>query len=454
MDDSTGILPGLPPVAGKPVHLSFDGGRMTSDAGILLLAAVEQRLGIADRLAACIEDRRDPERVLHGLAEMIRFRALLVAAGYPDGNDCDVLRSDPAFKMAVGRLPESGADLCSQPTISRLENLPGATALKRMMAAMVELFCDSFDQVPRRIVLDIDDTEDRVHGGQQLALFNAYYDSRCFQPIHIYEATTAKPVAIILRPGKTPDGAEVTLVLRHVIGHIRARWPAVDIVVRGDSHYARPQAMAWCERKRIGYIFGLSGNAVLLRQVSDLAEDAAMARIESLPPAEAGGDAEKVRRYGELRYAATSWKTERRVIARVEAGPQGADSRFIVTNLAGLPQSLYEKIYCARGQAENLIKAHKLHLASDRTSCTKATANQFRLLIHTAAYWLLLSLRGLAPRNSFWREAQFDTIRLCLIKVAGRVTEMVTRIKIALPTAFPYQAGFADLAGRIAKLPP
>src|SRR5206468_4302426 len=336
MDEGTGILPGLPPVAGKPVHLTFDGGRMTSDAGILLLAAIEQRLGIAERLADCIEDRRDPDRVLHGLAEMIRYRAMLIAAGYPDGNDCDALRSDPAFKMAVGRLPESGDDLCSQPSISRLENLPGPVALKRMMAAMVELFCDSFEQVPRRILLDIDDTEDRVHGGQQLALFNAHYDSRCFLPIHIYEATTGKPVAIILRPGKTPDGSEVALVLR-------------------------------------------------------------------------------------------------RVIARVEAGTQGVDSRFIVTNLPGLPKTLYDKVYCARGQAENLIKAHKLHLASDRTSCRKATANQFRLLIHTAAYWLLLSLRSLAARNSFWREAQFDTIRLCLIKVAGRVTEMVTRIKIALP---------------------
>jgi hypothetical protein len=446
MDEGTGILPGLPPVAGKPLYVAFDGGRMTSDAGILLLAGIEQRLKIADRLADCIEDRRAPERVRHTLAEMIRYRALLIAAGYPDGNDCDALKADPAFKMAVGRLPESGAELCSQPTISRLENLPGPTALKRMMAAMVELFCDSFEAVPRRIVLDIDDTEDRVHGGQQLALFNAHYDSRCFQPIHIYEATTGKPVAIILRPGKTPDGAEVTLVLRHVIGHIRARWPAVDIVVRGDSHYARPEAMAWCERQRIGYIFGLAGNSVLLRRVGDLAEEAALGRID--------GEADKVRRYGELRYAATSWKTERRVIARVEAGPQGADSRFIVTNLAGLPKALYEKVYCARGQAENLIKAHKLHLASDRTSCTKATANQFRLLIHTAAYWLMLSLRGLAPRNSFWREAQFDTIRLCLIKVAGRVTEMVTRIKIALPTAYPYQAGFATLAGRIATLPP
>jgi len=253
-------------------------------------------------------------------------------------------------------------------------------------------------------------------------------------------------VAIILRPGKTPDGAEVTLVLRHVIGRIRARWPAVDIVVRGDSHYGRPEAMAWCERKRIGYIFGLAGNAVLLRRVGNLAEDAALGRVD--------GEADKVRRYGELRYAATSWKVERRVIARVEAGPQGADSRFVVTNLNGLPKTIYEKVYCARGQAENLIKAHKLHLASDRTSCTKATANQFRLLIHTVAFWLMLSLRGLAPRTSFWRDAQVDTIRLCLIKVAGRVTEMVTRIKVALPTAYPYRAGFTALACKIAKLPP
>jgi len=235
-------------------------------------------------------------------------------------------------------------------------------------------------------------------------------------------------------------------VLRHVIGHIRARWPAVEIIVRGDSHYGRPEAMAWCERQRIGYVFGLPGNPVLLRQVSPLAEDAALSRL--------AGEAEKVRRYGEFRYAAKSWNVERCVVARVEAGPQGADSRFILTNLPGLPKTLYEKVYCARGQAENLIKAHKLHLASDRTSCTRATANQFRLLLHTAAYWLLLTLRGLAPRTSFWRDAQFDTIRLCLIKVAARVTEMVTRIKIALPSAFPYQAGFADLAGRIAKLPP
>src|SRR5215218_8838944 len=411
MAEHAPFLPGLSPVRGKPVHVTFDGGRLTSDAGVLLLAEVERRLELAERLARCLTDPRSPDRVRHTLAEMIRFRTLLIAAGYPDADDCDALRIDPAFKMAVGRLPDTGKDLCSQPTMCRLENLPGPLALKRMMAAMVELFCDSFDQVPRRILLDIDDTEDRVHGGQQLSLWNAHYDSRCFLPIHIYEATSGKPVAVILRPGKTPGGAEGALVLRHVIGRIRARWPAGDIVVRGDSHYGRPEAMAWCERQRVGYIFGLAGNKVLLRQVSPLAEDAALGRLAD--------QREKVRRYGDFHYAAKSWTVERRVIARVESGPRGADSRFIVTNLPGLPKMLYEKVYCARGQAENLIKAHKLHLASDRTSCCKATANQFRLLIHTAAYWLLLSLRGLAPRTSFWRNAQFDTIRLCLIKVAG-----------------------------------
>jgi hypothetical protein len=215
MSDTTAVPFGFPALCRKKVTVAFDGGRLTSDGGVLLLAQVEQRLGLADRLAKCIEDPRDPAAVRHSIAEMVRYRALLIAAGYPDGNDCDALRADPAFKMAVGRLPESGHDLCSQPTMSRLENLPGPAALMRMLAAMIELFCDSFAQVPSRIILDIDDTEDEVHGGQQLALFNAHYDSRCFLPIHIYEASSGKPVAIFLRPGKTPDGTEVARVLRH-----------------------------------------------------------------------------------------------------------------------------------------------------------------------------------------------------------------------------------------------
>jgi len=451
MSDDTALPFNFPAVCRKKVTAAFDGGRLTSDGGVLLLAQIERRLGLADRLARCIEDPRDPSAVQHSIAEMIRYRALLIAAGYPDGNDCDALRADPAFKMAVGRLPASGADLCSQPTMSRLENLPGPAALMRMMAAMIELFCDSFEQVPARIVLDIDDTEDEVHGGQQLALFNAHYDSRCFLPIHIYEASSGKPVAIFLRPGKTPDGVEVARVLRHVIGRIRARWPRVEILVRGDSHYGRIEAMTWCERKGIGYIFGLAGNKVLLRKIADLAEDVAVRRVE--------GEAEKVRRHGEIDYAAKSWPGKqdgnpRRVIARVEASRQGSDTRFIITNLAGAPEHLYEDIYCARGQAENLIKAHKLHLGSDRTSCSKASANQFRLLVHTAAYWLMHSLRGLAPKPSFWRHAQFDTIRLALLKVAARITEMHTRIRIALPSGYLYQDSWRLLAERAAKQPP
>ena len=316
MADDAPFLPGLSPIAGKPVQVTFDAGRLSSDGGVLVLAEIERRLGIAERLARCLEDPRAPDRVQHGLAEMIRFRALLIAAGYADANDCDALRVDPVFKMAVGRLPESAADLCSQPTMCRLENLPGPIALKRMMAAMVELFCDSFAQVPQRIVLDLDDTEDRVHGGQQLSLFHAHYDSRCFLPIHIYEATTGKPVAVILRPGKTPGGAEVALVLRHVVKAIRARWPRVEILVRGDSHYGRPEAMTWCEQNRVGYIFGLAGNQVLLTRVAALAEDAALSRVR--------GEAEKVRRFGEFRYAAKSWSALRRVIARIEASPRAA----------------------------------------------------------------------------------------------------------------------------------
>jgi hypothetical protein len=447
MAEDARFLPGLSPVSGKPVHLAFDGGRLTSDAGVVLLAEIERKLGVAERLACCIADPRAPERVRHSFAEMIRFRALLIAAGYEDANDCDALRDDPALKMAVGRLPETGAELCSQPTMSRLENLPTKTTLIRMMDAMVELFCDSFAEVPRRILLDIDDTLDRVHGGQQLSLFHAHHDSRCFLPIHIYEATTGKPVAMILRPGKTPDGVEVALVLRHVVKAIRRRWPRVEIVIRGDSHYARPEAMAWLERNRVRYVFGLAGNRVLLDRTAALAEDTAVRRAEE--------DGDKVRNFHDFRYAAKSWKDkERRVIARIEATRQGSDTRFVVTNLTGTPRWLYEVLYCGRGQAENLIKAHKLHLASDRTSCSKATANQFRLLVHTAAYWLLHTLKSLAPKTSFWRDAQFDTIRLAFIKIAARVTEMVTRIKVSLPSSYPYQQSLVRFAGRALALPP
>ena len=230
---------------------------------MLVLRGVEKKLGLAARLASCIRDRRKPERIEHPLEEMLRLRMFAIAAGYEDANDCDALRHDPIFKMAVGHAPESGDPLCSQPTMSRLENAPSKIEIGRLMAAMVDQFCDSYRRAPSSITLDIDDTFDAVHGHQQLSLFNAHYDERCFLPIHIYEATSGKPVAMILREGKTPSGKEVRTVLKHVIRRIRRHWPKVPILVRGDSHYGRDEAMEWCENHGVDYVFGFAGNDVL-----------------------------------------------------------------------------------------------------------------------------------------------------------------------------------------------
>ena len=447
MDEHSEYLPFLSPVDRRHVRVAFDGGLLSSDGGVLLLREVERKLGIAARLAGCLRDRRDPGRIDHTLADMLRFRLFAIAAGYEDGDDCDALRCDPIFKLAAGRAPSSGAPLCSQPTMSRLENAPSRIALGRMLAAMIDLFCDSWASVPRAIVLDIDDTWDEAHGRQQLSLFNAHYDGYGFLPIHIYEASSGKPVATILRPGKTPGGAEVRTILKHVIRRIRANWPAVAILVRGDSHYGRPEALDWCEDNGISYVFGLSGNAALRRLTHPLAEDAAVRRALA-------GASGKVRRYASFPYAAQSWRRQRRVVARIEASEHGSDTRFVVTNLAAKPKRLYERLYCARGRMENLIKAHKTHLASDRTSCHSAQANQFRLILHTAAYWLLHTLRVATPRRSFWRTAQFDTLRLRLLKLGARVVEKATCIKVALPCACPDQAVFAHLASAFAPQGP
>jgi hypothetical protein len=243
----------LPAVQRKKVTAAFDGGRLSSDGGVLLLKEIERRLNIVGRLAGCIRDRRDPSRIEHTIEEMLRLRIFAIAAGYEDADDCDALRQDAAFKMAVGRLPESGRPLCSQPTMSRLENGPSRIETARMMMTMVDLFCDSFPRPPKAITLDIDDTEDEVHGQQQMSLFNAHYDCHCFLPIHVYEATTGRPVTVILRQGSTPTGAEVRTVLRHIVRRIRRHWPKVRSTVRGDSHYGRPEAMAprpWRGAKR------------------------------------------------------------------------------------------------------------------------------------------------------------------------------------------------------------
>lgn len=449
MTESIPFLPGLSPVAGKELCARFDGGRLSSDGGVLLLRGIESGLGLADVLASCLHDDRAPSRTRHGQAEMIRARMFAIACGYEDCDDLDLLRFDPAFKLACGRLSESGDDLMSQPTLSRLENLPSWRALARMGLSLIDLFCGSFNRVPGHIVLDIDDTADRVHGGQQLALFNAHYDDYCFQPIHVFDAASGKPILSLLRPGKRPSGAEAAAILRHVIRRIRYNWPRVEIIVRGDGHYGTGEVMALLEEQGCGYILGLPSNARLKLIGQPWCEDAATRRALAGP-----GRGDKVRRFFQTRYQAKSWSRERRVVARVEATSRGCDIRFIVSNLPGRAKVLYDKVYCARGRMENMIKDHKLYTLSDRTSCHRWEANQFRLFLHTGAYWLLHQLRQAAPRRSRWRGATFETLRRSFLKIAVRIEELKSRIKIALPSAYPYQVDFRLIAGRITALGP
>ncbi len=278
MNEIIPYLPGLSPVAGKELHARFDGGRLSSDGGVLLFPGIESRLGIAGLLASCMTDARDPASTTHSYADMIRARMFAIACGYEDCDDLDVLRFDPAFKLACGRLAETGDDLMSQPTLSRLENTPSWRELGRMGLSMIDLFCASFRCVPARIVLDIDDTDDAVHGGQQLALFNAHYDEYCFQPIHVFEAATGKPVLSLLRPGKRPSGEEAARILKHVIRRIRHNWPRVEFSLRGDGHYVTPDVLGLLEVLGCGYIFGLPGNARLTRIGEPWCEDVAVRR--------------------------------------------------------------------------------------------------------------------------------------------------------------------------------
>ena len=442
--ETTPALPGLSPVGGKPVIARFDGGHLSSDGGLLVLREVERRLDVAGRLAGCIVDPRDPERVVHGLDEIIRFRLLMIAAGHEDGNDADRLRTDPTFKLAMSRL-EGEAALCSQPTISRLENLPDTRTLLRMGQAMVDLYCASFRQVPRRIVLDVDDTFDAVHGEQQMRLFNAHYDEHGFQPIVAFDGE-GRFVTAVLRPAKRPSGREVRAFLRRLVRQIRANWPRVEILLRADSRYCGPEVLRWRRANTVGYLIGVAPTSTLRRHVESL-EASTAARFA------ASGGSSKLRRFTEFHDGAASWDRVERIVARVQAGPDGTDTRFIVTSLpGGSARTLYERRYCQRGQAENHIKSWKRHLAADRASCAKATANQFRLFLHGAAYWLMWSLRTLMPRRSSWRIAQFDTLRLRLIKLAVRVVELKTQVKLHLPSHAPCQPILAFVLGRVPRI--
>ena len=281
-----------------------------------------------------------------------------------------------------------------------------------------------------------------VHGHQQLSLFNAHYDERCFLPIHVYDANTGHCVVTILRPGKTPGGKEVRAHLRRLVRRIRLHWPNTVITIRGDSHYGRREAMAWCEQNGVQYVLGLSKNATLDALV--------YAKADEVRTRRAIGGLDVVRDYTETRYAALSWPHRRRVVARFEATRKGFDARYVVTNIVHCgSQWLYDSLYCARGQAENLIKRHKGQLASDRTSCRSPLANQMRLILHTAAYWLMRTVRDAIPRPQPLASGEFSTIRLRLLKIAVRIKETASRLRLAFASNCPDAALFRGLVGTL-----
>ncbi len=440
MTDVTPFLPGLSPVGTKSLTAARDAGNLTSNGGLIVLRESARRSGVADVVAGPLPDTRSPLLITHTYSAMVKARMMAIAAGYEDADDLDTLRNDPALMIACERAPEGGHDIPSQPTISRLENLAAARTLYKIGIGFVDFFCASYTTAPALIELDIDDTDDLVHGGQQLALFNTHAGGHCFQPIHIFEANSGKPVLSLLRPGKRPSGKEIARVLRHVIHRIRRHWPKVRILIRGDGHYCAPEVLNLLRRKRCDYILGLPINPIL---------DAMSKPWKGLCDIRRSAKRAKVRRFHQFPYKAKSWAHEEKVVARVEATELGTDARFVVTNLTGRGKVLYEKVYCARGRMENLIKDMKRYTRSDKTACSRWQANQFRLFLHMGAYWLLHSVRLAAPKKSRWRHATFETIRNAFVKIGCRVEEMKRGIKLSLPAHLPHADALGLIVSRL-----
>ena len=412
----------------------FDGGDISSDGGLMLVAKADQRLGLTARLAACLVDWRQAAKVRHRMHELLAQRVYQIAAGYEDCNDAADLRHDPVLKTAVGRLPKTGRDLASQPTLSRFENGVGRRELWQMARQLVECFIEQHAQSrPRRIILDFDATEDPTHGQQQLAGFHGYYGEHCYLPLIVTAQVDAGPqelVVALLRRGRSHASANALAVLRRLVARLRAQWPEVEIVLRADSGFAVPALYAWCEAQQlpVRYLIGLAKNP----RVLELAQPHLKAARS-----EHARTAEKVRHIHELWYAADSWPHLRRVLAKAEVTDKGDNPRFVVTNLEGEVAALYE-LYAARGEMENRIKELKTDLQMDRTSCHRFAANQFRVLLHAAAY-VLLSLLRRALTGTRLAAAQVSTLQRSLLKLGVRVRESARRVWLGFASSCPVQ---------------
>ena len=439
----------FPSIPGHSVRADFAGGGLSSDLGPVLLRGVDLQIGLTKRLAAALPDRRHQSYVDHSYHDILTQRIYQIGCGYEDGNDSNSLRHDPMFKLGAARLPfDDDAALASGATISRFEHAASRQDIYRVSEALVEQFIASFASPPKSLILDLDHSEDACYGQQPLAFYNHHYRSTCYLPLMIFDGASGGLIAAVLRPGKRPFGDENAMIMRRVLKLIRLRFPNTHILVRGDGHFSGPELMGLIDSMpNIDFIFGFSCNVKLLA----MAEPARLRAIDQWVAAQSQNVVPNaLRLFDEFMYKAGSWPRAWRILMKAEVMALGENTRFIVTSLTGLDAgTLYEDIYCARGQAENYIKHLKDDLAADRTSCTSFLANCMRLLLHAAAYILHQQLRTQALQHTALSQAQPSTVISKLFKIAVQVRQYKNKIVLHLPSACPVKHLLQTLTERL-----
>ena len=430
----------FPSVNGKTVTGRFDGGDITSNCGALLVSEADRKIGLVSALSASIADKRQAAKVRHDLGTLLSERVCAIACGYEDVNDLNWLRADPALKLACGQAPQSDPSLASQPTISRLENSVTKKDLVRMGRTLASRVVGQLPQQTKRVVLDIDAMEDPCHGQQEFEFFNGFYDSHCYLPLLIYvtdETGRQRLMAVLLRSGK-PGNAGVHALVKRAVSILRDRFPDIEIVLRADAGFCNDRMLRLCDTLKLSYILGVSGN----KRLHTLSESTQMQACCKYTFEKAIWEEEGVcREFACFQYKAASWDKKRTVVVKAEITQGALNPRFVVTNVyKECPEQAYE-FYCARGDRENRIKEFKLDLAGGRTSCHRFLANQFRVLLHTAAA-VLMSVIQEAASATQWATAQAATIRVRLLKVGARVVETVRRVWIHLSSSYPDQAAW------------
>jgi hypothetical protein len=443
MTDCTAKALPFSSVGKKKVQADFSGGFLTSDGGALLLREVDKRLRLIDSIADIIPDSRHPSLIQHSQREMLAQRIFSIALGYEDLNDHVTLRHDPALQVVTERIKNSkDLELSSPSTLCRLENRIDRETLVRFSEVFVEQFIASQPKPPEELILDFDATDDPLHGNQEGRFFHGYYDGYCFLPLYVFCGDHLL-VAYLRKSGI--DGAKHTgAILKLLVDRFREVWPEVRIILRGDSGFCRWKILRWCERHEVGYILGLARNPILEQRAEPY-------RVEAKRGFARTGEKEVC--FARTSYAAKTWDRPRRVIIKAEHLIQGPNVRFVVTNLPGDSKTLYQDLYCQRGEMENRIKEQQLGLFADRTSCHAFLANQFRLLLSSAAYVLIEALRRLGLRGTELAKAQVQTIRLKLLKVAARVKTSVRRVVFHLASSYPYSNLLVRALGSIRLLP-